>query len=159
MPKGSNSTKISLTAPPELRAVSRSDSALAPSSRLKTLLAATALFAGTRMTKASPPPFAKKSRAEYERLLVWLRRAGAGAIAMALLGVIMLGLNAARYLYKIRMSGFTTLLGIVSLLGGIAELLGVTSLEGGLLLIILGAYLILRPWFEKRRLFGKAEAG
>jgi len=75
------------------------------------------------------------------------------------IGVIMLGLNAARYLYKIRMSGFTTLLGIVSLLGGIAELLGVTSLEGGLLLIILGAYLILRPWFEKRRLFGKAEAG
>ena len=75
------------------------------------------------------------------------------------IGVIMLGLNAARYLYKIRMSGFTTLLGIVSLLGGIAELLGVTSLEGGLLLIILGAYLILKPWFEKRRLFGKAEAG
>jgi hypothetical protein len=72
-------------------------------------------------------------------------------------GVIMLGLNAARYFYKIKMSGFTTFLGILSLLGGIAELLGITSLEGAFLLIILGAYLILKPWFDKRQLFGKAE--
>lgn len=74
-------------------------------------------------------------------------------------GLIMLGLNAARYFYKIKMSGFTTVLGILSLLGGIAELFGVTSLEGAFLLIILGAYLILKPWFEKRQLFGKAEQG
>ncbi len=72
-------------------------------------------------------------------------------------GLIMLGLNGARYYYKIRMSGFTTVLGILSLLGGIAELFGVASLDGGLLLIILGAYLILKPWFEKQKLFGKAE--
>lgn len=72
-------------------------------------------------------------------------------------GVIMLGLNAARYFNKIRMSGFTTILGILSLIGGIAELVGFTSLNGALLLIILGAYLILKPWFEKRNLFGKAE--
>jgi hypothetical protein len=72
-------------------------------------------------------------------------------------GVIMLGLNFARYIYRIRMSGFTTLLGILSLLGGIAELVGITSLDGALLLIILGAYLILKPWFDKRKLFGKAE--
>lgn len=73
------------------------------------------------------------------------------------IGVIMLGLNAARYYYKIRMSGFTTVVGIISLIGGIAELLGITSLDGALLLIILGAYLILKPWFEKRKVFGKAE--
>jgi uncharacterized membrane protein len=54
-------------------------------------------------------------------------------------------------------TGFTTFLGILSLLGGIAELLGITSLEGAFLLIILGAYLILKPWFDKRQLFGKAE--
>jgi hypothetical protein len=72
-------------------------------------------------------------------------------------GIIMLGLNVARYFYKIKMSGFTTLLGILSLLGGIAELFGMTSLEGAFLLIILGAYLVLKPWFEKRQLFGKAE--
>jgi hypothetical protein len=61
-------------------------------------------------------------------------------------GVIMLGLNAARYYYKIKMSGFTTFLGILSLLGGLAELVGWTSLNWGLILIILGAYLILKPW-------------
>jgi hypothetical protein len=72
-------------------------------------------------------------------------------------GLIMLGLNAARYYYKIRMSGFTTFLGILSLIGGMAELAGWTSLEGGLLLILLGAYLLLKPWFEKQQLFGKAE--
>jgi hypothetical protein len=72
-------------------------------------------------------------------------------------GVIMLGLNAARYYNKIRMSGFTTVLGILALIGGIAELAGVTSLDGALLLIILGAYLILKPWFEKHQMFGKAE--
>jgi hypothetical protein len=74
-------------------------------------------------------------------------------------GVIMLGLNAARYFYKVKMSGFTTVLGILSLLGGIGELIGMTSLDGALLLLILGAYLILKPWFEKQRLFGKAEEG
>jgi hypothetical protein len=72
-------------------------------------------------------------------------------------GVIMLGLNAARYYYKIRMSGFTTVLGILALVGGIVELVGITSMDGALLLIILGAYLILKPWFDKHKLFGKAE--
>jgi len=72
-------------------------------------------------------------------------------------GLIMLGLNAARYFYKLRMSGFTTILGILSLLGGIAELVGITSLNAALLLIVLGAYLIIKPWFDKRKLFGKAE--
>jgi hypothetical protein len=73
------------------------------------------------------------------------------------IGIIMLGLNAARYFYGIRLSGFTTFLGILSLLGGLAELIGLTSLQGALLLIILGASLVLKPWFDKRQLFGKAE--
>ena len=72
-------------------------------------------------------------------------------------GVILLGLNVARYLFKIKMSGFTTVLGIISLIGGTLQLLGMRTLEGGILLIILGAYLILKPWFDKRRLFGKVE--
>jgi hypothetical protein len=69
----------------------------------------------------------------------------------------MLGLNAARYFYKIKMSGFTTFLGILALLGGIGELVGLTRLGDALLLILLGAYLIIKPWFDKRQLFGKAE--
>lgn len=72
-------------------------------------------------------------------------------------GLLMLGLNAARYLSGIRMSGFTTVLGILAVLGGIGDMLGWADLNGALLLIILGAYLILKPWFDKNRLFGKAE--
>jgi hypothetical protein len=72
-------------------------------------------------------------------------------------GVIMLGLNVARYLNKIKMSGFTTALGILAILGGVLQLLGMETLEGAILLIILGAYLILKPWFDRRQLFGKAE--
>jgi hypothetical protein len=73
------------------------------------------------------------------------------------LGLIFLGLNAARYFNGIRMSGFTTFLGILSLIGGILQLLGWRTMEGAFFLIILGAYLILKPWFDKRQLFGKAE--
>jgi len=73
------------------------------------------------------------------------------------LGVIMLGLNAARYYYKIRMSGFTTVLGILALIGGVLQLLGMHTLEGAIFLIILGLYLVVKPWFDKRQLFGKAE--
>ncbi len=69
----------------------------------------------------------------------------------------MIGLNVARYLNQIRMSGFTTVLGILSLIGGVAQLLGMRDMDGAMLLIILDAYLILKPWFDQRQLFGKAE--
>ena len=72
-------------------------------------------------------------------------------------GLIMLGLNLARYLSHLRMSGFTTVLGILSIVGGIVQLLGVEDFEGAFLLIILGSYLIIKPYFDKRQLFGKAE--
>jgi hypothetical protein len=72
-------------------------------------------------------------------------------------GVIMLGLNAARYLLHIKMSGFTTVLGIIALISGGLELLGRNNLGGPILLIVLGAYLLVKPWFDKQRLFGKAE--
>ena len=73
------------------------------------------------------------------------------------IGLIFLGLNAARYFNGIRMGGFTTFLGILSLIGGIVQLLGWKSMDGAFFLIILGAYLILKPYFEKRQIFGKAE--
>ncbi len=72
-------------------------------------------------------------------------------------GLLMLSLNATRYFSGIRMSGFTTVLGILAVLGGIGDMLGWADLNGAVLLIILGAYLILKPWFEKQKLFGKAE--
>jgi hypothetical protein len=74
-------------------------------------------------------------------------------------GLIMLGLNVARYFSQIKMSGFTTVLGVISVIGGVVQLFGVKNLEGAFLLIILGAYLVVKPWFDQRRLFGKAEEG
>ena len=72
-------------------------------------------------------------------------------------GVIMLGLNVTRYVYKIKMSGFTTVLGIIAVISGVLELMGQNDLGGAIFLIILGAYLLVKPWFDKRQLFGKAE--
>jgi hypothetical protein len=72
-------------------------------------------------------------------------------------GVIMLGLNITRYFNKIKMSGFTTFLGVISLLSGVTQLMGMHNLDAPILLIIIGAYLILKPWFDKQQLFGKAE--
>jgi hypothetical protein len=72
-------------------------------------------------------------------------------------GLIMLGLNAARYFNGLRMSGFTTFLGILSVIGGGLDLVGMQGVNGAVLLIVLGGYLLLKPLFERRQLFGKAE--
>ena len=72
-------------------------------------------------------------------------------------GLIMLGLNLARYLKDIKMSAFTTVLGVLAIINGVLELLGLNDFEGAIFLIILGLYLLVRPWFDKRGLFGKAE--
>jgi len=47
------------------------------------------------------------------------------------------------------MSGFTTFLGIISLIGGALQLVGLEAIEG--------AFLLVKPWFNKRQIFGKAE--
>ena len=72
-------------------------------------------------------------------------------------GLIFLGLNATRYANGLRMSGFTTFLGVISVIGGVLNLFGVEGIEGAVLLIVLGGYLLLKPYFERRQLFGKAE--
>lgn len=72
-------------------------------------------------------------------------------------GLIFLGLNAARYFNGLRMSGFTTFLGVLSVIGGVLSLAGVSGVDGAILIIVLGGYLILKPYFDKRQLFGKAE--
>lgn len=79
---------------------------------------------------------------------------GAWAIGV---GLLMLGLNLARYFNHVKMSGFTTVLGIVSIIGGVLQMAGMESIEGALLIIVLGGYLIVKPWFDKRQLFGQAE--
>jgi hypothetical protein len=72
-------------------------------------------------------------------------------------GLIFLGLNAARYFNGLRMSGFTTFLGIVSVIGGVLDLTGIEGIDTAILIIVFGAYLLLKPWFDKQRIFGKAE--
>ncbi len=72
-------------------------------------------------------------------------------------GVIMLGLNAARYANGLRMSGFTTFLGVLSVISGAFGVMGFYELDGAVLLIVLGAYLVLKPYLDRQQLFGKAE--
>ena len=55
------------------------------------------------------------------------------------------------------MSGFTTFVGILAIISSLLQLAGMDMLEGAIMLIILGAYVIIKPWFDKRQLFGKAE--
>lgn len=72
-------------------------------------------------------------------------------------GEIMQGLNFARYFFEIKMSGFTTFVGILAIISSLLQLAGMDMLEGAIPLIILGAYIIIKPWFDKRQLFGKVE--
>ena len=69
----------------------------------------------------------------------------------------MLGLNVARYILNIRMSGFTTFLGLIAILSGILELAGLDMIEREGFLIIFRGYLLIKSWFDKQQLFGKAE--
>jgi hypothetical protein len=73
------------------------------------------------------------------------------------IGMIMLGLNVTRYINQIKMSAFTTFLGILSLVGGFAQVLGWSALDNALFFILLGAFLLSRPIFDKKDRFGKAE--
>ncbi len=66
-------------------------------------------------------------------------------------GLIMLGLNAARYLNQIKMSTFTIVLGFLALLTGVGELMGMDLPVLAILLIIIGAGMILKPMFEKEQ--------
>jgi len=66
-------------------------------------------------------------------------------------GLIMLGLNLARYLNGIRMSGFTIVLGILALASGLGDLAGVDLPLFPILLILIGASILLKPVFEGRR--------
>ena len=73
------------------------------------------------------------------------------------IGLILIGLNVARYFFQIKMSGFTIVLGILAIIGGILALVGMEQIEGPILLIVVGAALLLRPFFEKRALLGSSE--
>ena len=63
-------------------------------------------------------------------------------------GLIMLGLNVVRYFSGIKTSSFTIGLGSLALVAGIASAFSVKIF--GVLLILFGAGIIVRPFFEKQ---------
>jgi len=65
-------------------------------------------------------------------------------------GVIMIGLNVVRNMNGIRMSTFTTLLGVIALVAGIGDVAGVDVPVFPVLIILIGAAIILRN-IEPRR--------
>ncbi len=64
-------------------------------------------------------------------------------------GLIFLGLNAARMVSGINMSGFTLILGMIALLSGLADDLRVELPLFPILLILIGAHIILKPYLER----------
>ena len=65
-------------------------------------------------------------------------------------GLIMIGLNGVRYLYGIKMSGFTIFLGIVALCIGIGALFGVDMPIFPILIILWGLSVVLEPFLKKK---------
>jgi hypothetical protein len=63
-------------------------------------------------------------------------------------GLIMLGVNAVRYLNDIKLSGASVLLGLLALVFGVGELIGLDLPFVAILLIVFGAGIILRPWLD-----------
>jgi len=64
-------------------------------------------------------------------------------------GLIMLGMNIVRFVHKIRMSGFTLVLGVIALLSGIGDLLSYDLPVFPILLILIGANILIRPFLER----------
>jgi hypothetical protein len=65
-------------------------------------------------------------------------------------GLILLGLNAARQYYGIKMSTSTIILGFMALVTGLGDMLGADLPVLEILLIIVGINMLLKPWLEKR---------
>ena len=72
---------------------------------------------------------------------------GSGLIAV---GLIMLGLNAARYSARIKMNGFTLVVGLLAVLAGTATFLSVDLPLFPIALIVVGVCLLLVPEIEDR---------
>ncbi len=63
-------------------------------------------------------------------------------------GLIMLGINFARYFNGIKMSGFTVFLGVVALVAGLSGLFSLKIPIFAALFIVLGASLLMRALFK-----------
>ena len=73
-----------------------------------------------------------------------------GGVWLVGVGLIMLGLNVARYMNGIKTSSGTIVLGALALISGIGNLLGLDLPVLAILLILIGANLLLRQLFQDR---------
>ena len=65
--------------------------------------------------------------------------------------LILLGLNVIRYLNGIKMSGFTISLGVLALAGGLGSFFGMKVPLFAGLLVLVGASIIFKPLFSRRK--------
>ena len=65
-------------------------------------------------------------------------------------GMIMLGLNIARYFKGIKMSGFTIFLGVLALIIGISDFFGLDLPVFPILIILWGLSVVLEPFLKKK---------
>jgi hypothetical protein len=87
--------------------------------------------------------------------IAWLGQGAEVPLGICLTGggLIMLALNAVRYFTGIKTSSFTIGLGAIAILAGIASALSVKIF--GVLLILIGSAIILRPFFGKKKSLGE----
>lgn len=65
-------------------------------------------------------------------------------------GIILLGLNGARYFYGIKASGLTLILGSLALAAGLGSILGVKLPLFAVFLIVIGGFIIVKSLFTTK---------
>jgi hypothetical protein len=64
-------------------------------------------------------------------------------------GLILLGLNAARLVRGVRVTGFSLVAGVLALIAGLSEFFGVGVPIFPIALIVIGVWSLLKPWLER----------
>lgn len=64
-------------------------------------------------------------------------------------GLILLGINFARYFFGIKMKGFTIFLGVLALVAGLGGILNMSFPSFAALFIVLGVTLLVRAFFRR----------
>lgn len=72
-------------------------------------------------------------------------------------GLIMLGMNIIRFVNQIKMSGLTLVLGVIALISGIGDILRFDLPVFPILLILIGANILIRPFLERRSEISKEQ--
>lgn len=66
-------------------------------------------------------------------------------------GIILLGINVARYFFSIKASGLTVILGFIALAAGLGTAFGVNLPLFAVFLVIIGGFIVLKAMFAAKR--------